>query len=823
MHVISTQISIRYLYLVASVTIGHILTPLGLFANDASVLPDKPAMPDAYTATMEDILTYEQAMKNWYASIPTETRMKLFDESRSAQLSTSDSTLITEHHQWEKIAVGQRLVGTDVRELERDGLLIKRDQIFLQSFQAYTDPTTTPFFITSDSLLNGYHVLLEASLQRASLVEAKLLRSFLNDIFALLSQSSAESEYSLENTPEIIEHGQRVLGPALVLLGEKPVFLNKNVADDVDEAVRRIRAADSLWLPPWLGPAESDYAAVDFTQMKPKGFYSKNPKLIAYFQSLQWLRAIPFRIDRPTEFITFGCFADIVSGWHINDQLKIINLLSSLFGGSSNLDIYNTSFIFMNFRKYLFKDTKSDPFHLIFYHLASKGNFAVEKINGNWGVIPRNRAKNEIYNIFLFSPRLLIDDVLFKEVSNLEDNFSVGLAVASFLGSEWAVDTLKSKAHNRSIQHIGNLSKLWERHYISKLPYFPESNNELDNYFAEREVFPYKIIDSLYSDYLFTLKGLFLEADPAAPEWANSQKWHQKSTETALSGWAQMRHSLSLIATQRAYYRGLVESPLGFVEPNPEFFSRMTLLIKRTEDILARCGVFDTPPIDLLFELNAALNFAEQNLDANGLLSDSFKQSEKKWLEHSLNLLELIEIGINPDPHSWDRDDWKDIIDSLKYRLAKVEADLNSPNPSIINDTLENRWKKLFQLSSKLESLAHKQLRGLDWSAADAHFIREYGESLAYVMLYDGNSWLNPTDDAPRIAGISSNPITRQTQQIAIGRPVAIYVLYPWKGTRILCRGAILPYHEFESPTVLNDTEWKEMEPNHPQPEWLNN
>jgi hypothetical protein len=59
---------------------------------------------------------------------------------------------------------------------------------------------------------------------------------------------------------------------------------------------------------------------------------------------------------------------------------------------------------------------------------------------------------------------------------------------------------------------------------------------------------------------------------------------------------------------------------------------------------------------------------------------------------------------------------------------------------------------------------------------------------------------------------------------IAIGRPRALYVLYPWKGKLVLCRGAVMSYYEYPSDRRLTDAEWKDLldSPGAPaQPEWI--
>jgi len=59
---------------------------------------------------------------------------------------------------------------------------------------------------------------------------------------------------------------------------------------------------------------------------------------------------------------------------------------------------------------------------------------------------------------------------------------------------------------------------------------------------------------------------------------------------------------------------------------------------------------------------------------------------------------------------------------------------------------------------------------------------------------------------------------------VGIGRPRLMYVLYPWQGREVLCRGVVMPYHETEAAKTLMDAEWFqqfEADTRPPVPAWL--
>ena len=99
-----------------------------------------------------------------------------------------------------------------------------------------------------------------------------------------------------------------------------------------------------------------------------------------------------------------------------------------------------------------------------------------------------------------------------------------------------------------------------------------------------------------------------------------------------------------------------------------------------------------------------------------------------------------------------------------------------------------------------------------------------YGDAIADIMLYGGNSSTFPRDDAMKVVDVHAAPATGEYFHAAVGRPRIIYVLYPGKKKDILCSGAVMPYYEFKSDTRLNDMEWKarlDSDQCPSQPKWI--
>jgi hypothetical protein len=141
---------------------------------------------------------------------------------------------------------------------------------------------------------------------------------------------------------------------------------------------------------------------------------------------------------------------------------------------------------------------------------------------------------------------------------------------------------------------------------------------------------------------------------------------------------------------------------------------------------------------------------------------------------------------------------------------------------------VEMQWTKLLELCEGLEQLANKQLNGEKFDEHDDQFVLRYGDNLAAVLLYEEHAASEPSDDALRIVEVLAAHVSFSNTishfHVAVGRPRAIYVLYPYQGKEVLCRGAVLPYFEFTHETPLTDAEWKTLydSPQRPkQPGWL--
>jgi hypothetical protein len=395
------------------------------------------------------------------------------------------------------------------------------------------------------------------------------------------------------------------------------------------------------------------------------------------------------------------------------------------------------------------------------------------------------RAVEETFSQLTFrviSQVALADAVLFQEMGDRSLRPS-GLAVAAKLGSTFASDQLERD----------------EREFITRGGVW-EDASDWPSWRPGAQV---------YGDYLETLRALFLSPADEAPDFVKGEAWAMKSCQTALGGWAQMRHTFTLQAKVWANYFGLALVPPGFVEPNPEFFARMARLCDKCEQVLSASGAFLASPVLEADRLRGLAQFVRSR--EFHTLQDLEKPSEEDDDKYSKAEFEAFGGGVESRRLSQDQFHQRH-LDMIVRLEKKAEAIERGEIPIRVRESaLRGRWQILARVVRTLEALAHKQLRRQPWTPEEEAFLKKYGEEMAGIMGYGGNSWLTPRDDAPRWAEVCWYPERGTLLAVGVGRPRRLYVLYPWNGMEILCTGSVMQYFEYEGRQRLSDNAWRDL------------
>ena len=535
-----------------------------------------------------------------------------------------------------------------------------------------------------------------------------------------------------------------------------------------------------------------------------------------YFRAVAWLGAIPFRVDIDEELLSALILGQSLAGGADDDLRNFLQPYEQLLGTADDLGLSNAATqdngLFANDHG-VKAALKGDMARL---REELRRNAPLPKINDQVRLVPGDADAPAELTIRILPARQLPDAVMFQATTDrrrFPRAYPSGLEVAAMCGSPFAIANLEKGAEYRDdlLNAIGDL------------PFDPRKALHVTH-----ELKLHTENAGLYCLYLHALSGLFEKPEKDVPALFSSKAWQIKSCQTALGGWAQMRHAWILQAKENEFYFGGTSQPSGFIEPAPEFFSRFAQVAERTHMLMRNGGAFDPNPGAAASELRTVAHIIEK-LGVNGKKVDLEKlpEDQVRQIDSVLAVLWILrekgEFGTT-DVFPSDVPKLRALADQLDRGQLPANAEIRKALVRRRGPDVEPMWQSLTSLSRRLEALAHKQLRDIAFNEEEDAFIISYGEALGGCMLYFRNSYEVPRDDAPRVADVFANPADGKLLEVGIARARVLYVLYPWHGQEILCRGAVMPYYEFKSARRLTDEQWKALldSPQRPQlPDWV--
>ena len=778
------------------------------------VCPERAGMTDAQFSAARD--RWRAAHDDWEANLTAaqylEWRSRKSSRPRSPEETKRDERfergqrlpLPTDGYTWQAAAAERKLDAATIAALAKDK--IAYGPSVTQSFSPYLEG---PVFITSDSILNAFHVLFEDSFRELELRRAARFRPDFEKLLTSARQLAASGDVlTPEQATPALQHLERVLGPALVLNGTPLEFFAAANRADIQAQVDRLNAATATELPAWLAPADpASLLAIDYTRCRPVGFYTAPARLGTYFRAMRWLQLVPFRANREPEFDAMVLLA-CASKEDRFAQKKPTELMRSLIGPVDDPTPLALSRMVINSTDGpKIGDFRNDGTKTLLVELMIQDGYY--RINSDLRE-RRTLAKTFDQLTFRIVPQAAFpDSELFQRLLDRNQAPS-GLVVSALLGSPFAENQLDPPSRTL----IGQTRQ--DRAAQIRYDRGPSS---------------------LYDFYLLTLGELFTEPDPAAPDFVKGSPWAAKSCHTALGSWVQMRHTFTLQAKTSFNLLCLTLLPPGFIEPNPGFFSRMKDLIISSDLLLTRAGVYQPTPLreaDRLREvseyiakewISAPIDPASGEPELNEVSDHGEPQEETRRMAWD----EFEEFG---KAHGWSDSQShqtaqfnahaRELVSYLDAKTRQIEQGELTFSPP--ENNLRERWQKFERIVSRLETLAHKQLRNQPWTEDETAFLKSYGEQLGFIHNYHGNSWMSPRDDAPRWAEVSGLPENGKFLAAGVGRPRAFYVLYPWNGIEVLCVGSVMQYYEYETAERLTDDAWRALLDSPaapPLPAWL--
>jgi hypothetical protein len=469
------------------------------------------------------------------------------------------------------------------------------------------DYMVLPSFVSSDTVFQLYHIFFDYSLRE---VEAEKLIPICGQLTRHLYQQSL-LQWQASKDPAVKQSALKNIAYFGVAMR-----LQEINAPKAPPAAEAMIAAELKTIAAHEGRQRSAIFpyGFDFSQFVPRGHYTRSEKLKRYFKTMMWYGLAPFALvwpeDPPTPDLD-----------QIRQSLLITYLLyqTNLNGApaiASWEKIYEPTVFYVeaaddltpgewrNTAKKVYGKLPApaelaDPAKLeAFFDEAAKlrGPLIANafQIGVPTGKQFRFMGQRQIPDSYMFQ------ELVFNKVGTLEDprKMPIGLDIPAALGSArayyWLDKVLKQTEY---VNYDNQLNKL-QQEFAAK----PEA--------AWRK--------NLYWGWLWALKPLLAEPQAGYPSFMRSLAWQDKSLNSFLASWSELRHDTILYAKQSVTAEcgdgGGKEPPVpkGYVEPQVEVYHRLLWLNQATRQGLEARKLLTPALKDSFSQMDDLLTFLER-------------------------------------------------------------------------------------------------------------------------------------------------------------------------------------------------------------------
>ncbi len=316
--------------------------------------------------------------------------------------------------------------------------------------------------------------------------------------------------------------------------------------------------------------------------------------------------------------------------------------------------------------------------------------------------------------------------------------------------------------------------------------------------------------DSLRARFLQVLREL-PDKPEGAPQMFRSEPWQRLELQTVMGAHVLWRRAVG-VASSAAKVFGAGDSP-GFVHPDPDFWRALSVLARRTADDAKRDGVrVWVPPATELAALEALVRrrIAEETpftaREQARLRACGFGGGWQGWFERWCGPRYHEDASFR----EYCRRSLEEELLGERYGLPALRRMRGDRPPPICM----NRLRRLATACEDLAVLAVHQLRGQS-APKSADVLRDWGFLLEDL---DGSFHDDPATTCVR--GLIDGD--RALFQGVAGMD-RLWVLYPWGGEAVLCRGSVFGYRELVSKFFVHEGDWRRRVPGPeppPRPAW---
>lgn len=491
-----------------------------------------------------------------------------------------------------------------------------------------------PSFITTDSVLQVYHIFYDYTLR---VLESEKLLGVIEE----LTESMLNDSIAIYKTIEDKEIKAAQL-KNIAFFSTAQLALEKDLPNSVPEEAKTIAGEE---LEKILNHGGFDVSSLyphydlDYSQFTPRGHYTRSDDLTRYFKAMMWYGQAPFPLyfeepDRNIEqtlqalLITYSIYSDKEN---FKKWESIYEPTNFFVGSSDDLGIYEYGeLLFKVYGEEIDLNLLNDKTKLDeFYKLADE--LPEPKIKGKYTTVRTPVGKQ-----FRFmGQRYVLDtDIIQELVEPLVRPVPSGLDIMAVLGSERALEIQLGKEANQQWDK-------YENEVIRLKDKFSKLNEE-------------QWMKNMYNGWLWILKGYLEPFTDGYPSFMTNMSWVHKDLNTALGSWSELKHDTILYGKQSGAEMGgeWYEDVRGYVEPNIEVYEKLLWLTKFSRENLKARGLSVISIDEKMEKFETHLEFLI-NCSVKQLRNEELTKDEYDTIQYFGGILEGLTSSFAGDGFNW--------------------------------------------------------------------------------------------------------------------------------------------------------------------------
>ncbi|MFR6448240.1 MAG: DUF3160 domain-containing protein [Peptoniphilus grossensis] len=416
-------------------------------------------------------------------------------------------------------------------------------------------------FVTTDSVTHIFHIFYDGFLR--NLEKDELYPKSIDLNKNLLAENiSLYDELQNERLKEIQNRNIAFIATGLKLLGEEPENLPEEAKKIYEEEIKKASSEEIV-------SSAISGRDVDFSQLKPRGHYTRSEELKKYFSGTMYFGQVGLFIEndgKPDE----------------DSILQGLLLTHSIYKNPEILKTWEDLVEPIDFLVESADDLSIREYARTLYGVYGK-DFDINKLDDEKNLSSTYKVLSEypdpqvagfMGKSFRFMPqRAVMDSVLMQNVVDIaRDDKPSDRPIYSGLDLMTAFGSVKA----REIQKEDPYNSHWDK--------YKERTDENISTVEKMENLDWQ--KNMYRGWLWMLKSYDQKFDEGYPMFMRNDAWERKDLVSALGSFAELKHDTVLYGKAIMAEMGGggdVEIPKSYVEPNVELYEKLNWLLEFTK------------------------------------------------------------------------------------------------------------------------------------------------------------------------------------------------------------------------------------------------